>query len=82
MMDLAEIGLNKGLFIPTPGQYEQEYLSSYYRRNGWFMSKRQAGLQLLKAVKAAEGYKGFPQMPRTEDNVRKLYTEHLSRYLE
>jgi hypothetical protein len=82
MMDLAEIGLTKGLFIPTPGQWEQEYLSSYYQRKGWFMSKGQAGLRLLRDVDKAEGYTGFPEMAHTEENVRKLYEEHLARYLE
>ena len=32
MMDLAEIGLKSGLLIPTPGQWEQEYLSAYYQK--------------------------------------------------
>jgi hypothetical protein len=82
MMDLAEIGLKKGLFIPTPGQWEQEYLSSYYKGKGWFMSKSQAGLRLLRAVENAGGYSGFPTMAHTEENVRKLYQEHLVRYLE
>jgi hypothetical protein len=82
MMDLAEIGLTKGLFIPTPGQWEQEYLSSYYQRKGWFMSKGQAGLRLSRDVDKAEGYTGFPEMAHTEENVRKLYEEHLARYLE
>lgn len=82
MMDLAEIGLTKGLFIPTPGQWEQEYLSSYYQGKGWFKSKGQARLRLLREVEKAEGYTGFPKMPTTEENVRKLYEEHLARYLE
>lgn len=82
MMDLAEIGLKSGLFIPTPGQWEQEYLSSYYRRMGWFTSREQGGLHLVKEIEAAEGYSGFPEMPHTEENVRKLYNEHLAGYLE
>ena len=82
MMDLAEIGLTNGLFIPTPGQWEQEYLSSYYQRKGWFMSKGQAGLRLSRDVDKTEGYSGFPEMAHTEENVRKLYEVHLARYLE
>jgi hypothetical protein len=82
MMDLAEIGLSNGLFIPTPGQWEQEYLSSYYHRRGWFMSKGQSRIRLLKDIEKAEGYSGFPEMTRTEENVKKLYEGLLSRYLE
>jgi hypothetical protein len=82
MMDLAEIGLKNGLFIPTPGQWEQEYLSSYYRRKGWFMSKGQTALRLSRDIEKAEGYKGFPEMSHTDKNARKLYQEHLARYLE
>jgi hypothetical protein len=82
MMDLAEIGLANGLFIPTPGQWEQEYLSSYYRRRGWFMSKNQSRLRLSRDIEKAEGYSGFPEMSHTQDNVKKLYQEHLTRYLE
>jgi UDP-N-acetylglucosamine:LPS N-acetylglucosamine transferase len=82
MMDLAEIGLANGLFIPTPGQWEQEYLSSYYRRKGWFMSRNQSGLRLSRDIEKADGYTGFPEMTHTEDNVKKLYQEHLTRYLE
>jgi hypothetical protein len=82
MMDLAEIGLKRGLFIPTPGQWEQEYLSAYYQRKGWFSSKNQSRISLLRDVEQARGYSGFPEMPCTEKNVQKLYQDLLSRYLE
>jgi hypothetical protein len=82
MMDLAEIGFKSGLFIPTPGQWEQEYLSAYYQRRGWFRSKSQSGVSLLRDVEQAQGYSGFPEMPCTEKNVQKLYQDLLSRYLE
>jgi len=82
MMDLAEIGLKKGLFIPTPGQWEQEYLSSYYQWKGWFKSKGQGRIHLSRDVEKADDYSGFPEMAHTDENVRKLYNEHLARYLE
>jgi hypothetical protein len=82
MMDLAEIGLKRGLFIPTPGQWEQEYLSRYYQGKGWFRSKNQSGVSLLQDVEQTQGYSGFPEMPRTEKNAQKLYEDLLSRYLE
>jgi len=70
------------LLIPTPGQWEQEYLSSYYRRRGWFMSQSQYRLRLKRDVERAEGFSGFPQMPKTGENVRRLYDELLAQYLE
>ncbi len=82
MMDLAEIGTKKGLFIPTPGQYEQEYLSSYYQRKGWFPSVNQFRIRLSRHVGNTSGYEGFPDMPKTEGNVRTLYDDLLADYLE
>jgi hypothetical protein len=82
MMDLAELQARKGLLIPTPGQWEQEYLSSYYRRRGWFMSQSQFHLKLRRDVERAECFSGFPQMPKTGENVRRLYDELLAQYLE
>jgi len=37
IMDLAKLG-KKAFFIPTPGQYEQEYLAKKLKRGGggWF----------------------------------------------
>jgi hypothetical protein len=82
MMDLAEMQLTNGLFIPTPGQWEQEYLSSYYRRKGWFFSKNQYRLRLTRDIDKARPYSGFPDMPSTNENVARLYEQLLARYLE
>lgn len=82
MMDFAELQIRKGLLIPTPGQWEQEYLSSYYQRRGWFMSKSQYRLNLRQDVERAEGFSGFPQMRKTGENVGRLYEELLAQYVE
>jgi hypothetical protein len=82
MMDLAELRLSQGLFIPTPGQWEQEYLSAYYNRRGWFFSKSQARLRLARDLEQTRHYSGFPEMPSTEENVRRLYENLLANYLE
>ena len=60
MMDIAEAGLKNGLFIPTPGQWEQEYLSRYYEDEGWFFSRSQYGLRLCPGHPRAAGSPGFP----------------------
>jgi UDP:flavonoid glycosyltransferase YjiC (YdhE family) len=82
MMDLAEIDAKKGLFIPTAGQWEQEYLSAYYKRKGWFKSVSQFRVRLAEDIDEARDYSGFPDMPKTEENVRMLYDELLAGYLE
>jgi len=73
MMELAELGKTAGLFIPTPGQPEQEYLSWYYEQKGWFHSASQYRLDLHREVRTAREFRGFPAMPSTDENVRMLY---------
>ena len=46
IMEIAELGKRHALFIPTPGQTEQEYLSWYYEKMGWFHSQNQYHLHL------------------------------------
>jgi hypothetical protein len=82
MMELAELNKSHGLFIPTPGQPEQEYLSYYYEKMGWFYSKSQYHLNLTRDIPLAMMYKGFPSMPKTKENVVHLYDELLAQYLD
>ncbi len=82
MMELAELETRHGLFTPTPGQTEQEYLSRYYANQGWFLSRSQYKLRLSEDVAEASHFQGFPEMAKTEENVKKLYEgvfrQHLS----
>jgi len=82
LMELAELGKTQALLIPTPGQTEQEYLSWYYRQKGWFYSEDQDKLDLAEDVARTKKYAGFPAMPRTADNTKRLYDELLAGYLE
>ena len=82
MMELAELDKSHGLFIPTPGQPEQEYLSYYYKNAGWFYSKSQYKLKLVQDIPLAMKCKGFPSMPKTKENVERLYTELLAQYID
>ena len=81
VMEIAELEKRKALFIPTPGQAEQEYLSDYYMRKGWFYSVRQDRLDLLSDVETAENYSGFPPLPKTKDNARRTYEDLFSEEL-
>ena len=81
MMEMAELDKKHGLFTPTPGQTEQEYLSRYYARQGWFLSRSQYKLRLAEDVEEAMQYRGFPKMAKTEENVKRLYQDVLRRHL-
>jgi UDP:flavonoid glycosyltransferase YjiC (YdhE family) len=81
MMELAELGKRHALLVPTPGQTEQEFLAGYYEQNGWFHAREQQRLDLAENIRVAEQYRGFPEMPGTEENVRRLYDQVLAGYL-
>lgn len=66
IMDLAVVG-TKALFIPTPGQIEQEYLSKYHNKLGTFYSVSQDAINLKADAKIATEKTGF----RRECNVNK-----------
>ena len=57
-MDLARLG-SKAIFIPTPGQTEQEFLAKTLTEQQIAYSIQQSHFDLLKALKEAENYKGF-----------------------
>jgi hypothetical protein len=82
MMELAELNKRHGLFIPTPGQPEQEYLSYYYKNKGWFSSKSQYQLNLMQDIPLAMKCNGFPVMPKTRENVERLYDGLLAQYID
>ena len=50
VMELAALG-KKALFVPTPGQTEQEYLSSFYMEQGLYYSVSQSKMDLKKDLK-------------------------------
>jgi predicted glycosyltransferase len=81
MMEIAELDKKHGLFTPTPGQTEQEYLSLYYAKLRWFLSRSQYRLKLPEDAQAALNYKGFPEMTKTRENVEKLYQNVLRQHL-
>lgn len=58
VMDLAVLG-KKSIFIPTPGQTEQEYLAGYYSKKKIAYSVSQKEFDLETALKESENYVGF-----------------------
>ena len=57
VMDLAKLE-KKAFFIPTPGQYEQEYLAKKYKRNGLIPYSKQ-NLFKIEKLKEVNQYSGF-----------------------
>lgn len=58
IMDLAALG-KKAVFIPTPGQPEQEYLSQRFMNSKTAYSVDQEKIDLGDALELAEEYSGF-----------------------
>lgn len=57
LMDLAKLG-KKAFFIPTPGQFEQEYLAERMRKLGFAPSCKQENFDLEK-LNDVENYSGL-----------------------
>jgi UDP:flavonoid glycosyltransferase YjiC (YdhE family) len=52
VMDLVRLG-KRAIYIPTPGQPEQEYLGWYLEEQGWGICRRQRGFVLGEAMEKA-----------------------------
>jgi uncharacterized protein (TIGR00661 family) len=74
VMDLAVLG-KKAIFVPTPGQTEQEYLADYFRKKGIFYSEKQSVFNLLSAVTEAAEYQGI--MMKYDDKALEVRIEAL-----
>lgn len=77
IMDLAVLG-SKAIFVPTPGQTEQEYLGERYMKMGQHYSVRQKELNLKLALEEAKKYSGFSRVGENVE-LRKVVQEFLSK---
>lgn len=73
IMDLVEME-KKAIFIPTPGQYEQEYLAKYFHKKGMVLMVKQDDFSLRK-INSAMFYQGLPknQNQNLPDNLFSLF---------
>ncbi|MBL7870516.1 MAG: hypothetical protein JNM78_02805 [Cyclobacteriaceae bacterium] len=62
IMDLSVLGKKQIIFIPTPGQTEQEYLAEQLRDRKIALIQKQAEFNLTKAMTDVKGYNGFTQV--------------------
>lgn len=58
LMDLTWFG-KKAIFIPTPGQTEQEYLAETLKQKGFYYYQKQKEFDLQKALSESEKYQGL-----------------------
>ena len=65
VMDLAKLE-KKAYFIPTPGQYEQEYLAKKYKREGWVPYSKQEHF-VIEKLSQINFYKGLKNMETNID---------------
>jgi uncharacterized protein (TIGR00661 family) len=65
IMDLYALG-KKAVFIPTPGQTEQEYLAEQLGAQGMAVVQKQNALDLDSALKQVKRIRGFPVMGSNE----------------
>ena len=74
IMDLATVG-KKAVFVPTPGQTEQEYLAETLKERGLFYSENQEDFNLETALANAKDFSGIKlklDNSLLEDAVQKL----------
>ena len=74
LMDLAVFG-KSGIFIPTPGQTEQEYLASKLHKEGRAVSYSQDQFDLKYALSEFNNMKGVKQ--RFDDSILKKRITHM-----
>ncbi|MBP6759373.1 MAG: glycosyltransferase [Flavobacterium sp.] len=70
IMDLAKLG-KKAYFIPTPGQYEQEYLAEKMKEEGLVPYSKQNDFK-MENLAEIQVYKGLPQFD-TKFDWKKLF---------
>ena len=60
-MDLAKLG-KKAIFIPTPGQTEQEYLADYCMKKNICFAQNQSEFNLPLAINKNKTFTGFKKI--------------------
>lgn len=65
IMDLSKLG-KKAFFIPTPGQYEQEYLAEKLKKEGLVPYTKQDDFKIENLIEI-HNYKGIPQFDSAFD---------------
>ena len=72
IMDLAKLG-KKAIFIPTPGQTEQEYLVENFMQKGICFAQNQSDFDLQTALDKSIAFTGFTNTGNNNTNWEKLF---------
>jgi UDP-N-acetylglucosamine transferase subunit ALG13 len=72
VMDLAKLE-KKAIFIPTPGQTEQEYLAANFMSKGICYSQNQSDFNFELALKESKNYNGFSTSDNRNMNWENLF---------
>ena len=67
VMDLYELGA-KAYFIPTPGQFEQEYLAEHLKQKGYADFSKQGSFHIDKLMNT-KNYEGFSHKKTSKNNL-------------
>jgi uncharacterized protein (TIGR00661 family) len=78
IMDLAALGA-KAIFVPTPGQTEQEYLANHLMIDRIAYSESQDEFSLVRALQKVEAYIGFNPADKTQTTMTEALHNFLSR---
>jgi predicted glycosyltransferase len=76
VMDLQAMG-KKSIFIPTPGQTEQEYLAKRLMEKGIAFSVEQDKFHLAHAIERSKKFSGFEARPANE-HLKAVVRKYLS----
>jgi uncharacterized protein (TIGR00661 family) len=73
IMDLAKLE-KKAIFIPTPGQTEQEYLAENFMRDGICFAQKQAEFNLDAALQKSKTFTGFQNTKPTLTDWESIFS--------
>ena len=76
LMDLAALG-KKAVFVPTPGQTEQEYLAKRLMGLGIAYSMGQGEFNLETALASSSNYKGFGMFKKSGETFQQAVGDFL-----
>jgi len=75
IMDISALG-KKAIFIPTPGQTEQEYLAEYLFKKKYFFFSKQIDFNLKDAIEKSKDFSGL-RLSNKPENIQKIVQEIL-----
>lgn len=76
IMDLARLG-KKAIFVPTPGQTEQEYLAHRFKELQVAYFMEQKSFSLAYALNESEKYSGFKNYFSDDDRLKQAFASYL-----